>query len=362
MHDIFKDLTVIELAGVLAGPSAGLFFAELGAKVIKIENPGTGGDVTRSWKLSSEDPGEKTSAYYWSVNSGKEVIFLNLNDAKDLEHLYTLVRSADIVITNYKAGDDKKLKVDHQTLAALNPSLIYASINGFGKDQPRTAYDLILQAESGFMFMNGERNAAPLKMPVALIDILAGHQLKEALLIALLERYKTGKGMEVSVSLFDTAIASLANQATNWLIAHQLPVAQGSLHPNIAPYGELFTTSDGHIVTFAIGSDKQFRNLCSILQFDLASHPDYSDNQQRVKNRGALFLLLNEKIGQYSFESLYTACIGLDVPIGKIRNLEEVFALPESQHMIRQFKNNHKVQENVSSVSFKIDPFRAHTI
>lgn len=353
MHDIFKDLTVIELAGVLAGPSVGLFFAELGARVIKIENPKTGGDVTRSWKLSSEDPEEKASAYYWSVNAGKEVQFLNLLDKDDLAHFHTLITSADIVITNYKAGDDRKLKVDYTTLSAINPSLIYASINGFGKSSPRTAYDLILQAESGFMFMNGEKNAAPLKMPVALIDILAGHQLKEAVLIALLQRYKTGKGMELSVSLFDTAIASLANQATNWLIAHHLPVAQGSLHPNIAPYGELFTTADGHTITFAIGSDKQFRHLCEILQLALASDPHYSGNQQRVKNRETLFSLLSEKIGQYSFESLYRSCLELDVPIGKIRNLEEVFELPEAHQMLRNFSQEKTAVNYVSSIGFK---------
>ena len=194
MNKPFSDLKVIELAGVLAGPSAGLFFAELGARVIKIENPKTGGDVTRSWKLQSENKEDKTSAYFWSINAGKDILFLDLSIDKDLESFYDLIKSADILITNYKLGDDIKLKVDYQTLKDLNSTLIYASINGFGDNNPRTAYDLILQAESGFMFMNGEKNAAPLKMPVALIDILAGHQLKEAILIALLNKYKTNKG------------------------------------------------------------------------------------------------------------------------------------------------------------------------
>ena len=355
MHDIFKDLTVIELAGVLAGPSVGLFFAELGAKVIKIENPKTGGDVTRSWKLSSEDPSESDSAYYWSVNAGKEVLFLNLTDAKDLEQFYALIKTADIVITNYKAGDDKKLKVDYTTLSAINPSLIYASVNGFGKDQPRTAYDLILQAESGFMFMNGEKNAAPLKMPVALIDLLAGHQLKEAILVALLQRYKSGKGMPLSVSLFDTAIASLANQATNWLIAHHLPVSQGSLHPNIAPYGELFTTADHHTITFAIGSDKQFQKLCNILGLTIARDDRYAGNQQRVKHREGLFTILSEKIRLHSFLDLYQACLELDIPIGKIRNLEEVFELPEAQQLIRNWQISGKSLKTVSSIGFRFE-------
>ncbi len=355
MHDIFKDLTVIELAGVLAGPSVGLFFAELGAKVIKIENPKTGGDVTRSWKLSTEDPSDKGSAYYWSVNTGKEVQFLNLNDAKDLEQFYALVKTADIVITNYKAGDDQKLKVDYATLSAINPLLIYASVNGFGKGQPRTAYDLILQAESGFMFMNGEKNAAPLKMPVALIDLLAGHQLKEAVLIALLQRNKNGKGMALSVSLFDAAIASLANQATNWLIAHHLPVSQGSLHPNIAPYGELFSTADHHTITFAIGSDRQFQKLCGILGLPIAQDARYAGNQERVKQREELAAALGEKIRLHSFQDLYQACLELDIPIGKIRNLEEVFELPEAQQLIRNRQINGKTLKTVSSIGFRLE-------
>lgn len=352
MKAVFSDLVVIELAGVLAGPSAGLFFAELGAKVIKIENPKTGGDVTRSWKLSSEDASDPASVYYWSVNAGKEVLFLNLSEDKDREQLYELVKTADILLSNYKAGDDLKLQVDYQTLSALNPNLIYASVNGFGHNHPRTAYDLILQAESGFMYMNGEKQAAPLKMPVALIDVLAGHQLKEAILIALLERVKTKRGSFVSVSLFDAALASLANQATNWLIAHHLPESQGSLHPNIAPYGELFTTTDGHTITFAIGSNKQFKALCEILNLELNTDPDYRNNQLRVKNRTKLFKILEEKIAQRSFDELYRTCLSLDVPIGKIRNLEEVFELPEAQHMLRSFYAAGKALNYVSSIGF----------
>lgn len=351
MHKPFSDLKVIELAGVLAGPSAGLFFAELGATVIKIENPKTGGDVTRSWKLKSEDKTDKTSAYFWSVNAGKEILFLDLSIDKDLQSFYELIKTADVLITNYKLGDDLKLKVDYNTLKQLNPTLIYASINGFGNSSPRTAYDLILQAESGFMFMNGEKNAVPLKMPVALIDILAGHQLKEAILIALLDKHKNNKGSHITVSLFDTAVASLANQATNWLIAHHLPTAQGSLHPNIAPYGEIFTTKDNHQITFAIGSDKQFKHLCEILNLDLFSHIEFENNQLRVANRSDLFSKLNDRIQTQNFDKLFSECIKNDVPIGKIRNLKEVFELPEAKAMLNSLSNTQSVQ----SISFKFE-------
>ena len=353
MNKPFSDLKVIELAGVLAGPSAGLFFAELGAKVIKIENPKTGGDVTRSWKLQSENKEDKTSAYYWSINAGKEVLFLDLSSDKELQSFYDLIKTTNVLITNYKLGDDVKLKVDYQTLKDLNPTLIYASINGFGKDNPRTAYDLILQAESGFMFMNGEKNAAPLKMPVALIDILAGHQLKEAILIALLNKYKTNKGSHLTVSLFDTAVASLANQATNWLIAHHLPAAQGSLHPNIAPYGEIFTTKDHHQITFAIGSDKQFKQLCDILNIEITS--SYQSNQLRITNRQTLFEVLNKRIQTFNFDILFKECLKHDVPIGKIRNLKEVFELPEAKSLINSLHYENTIVNSVKSISFKFE-------
>jgi crotonobetainyl-CoA:carnitine CoA-transferase CaiB-like acyl-CoA transferase len=354
VNELFKDLKVIELAGVLAGPSVGQFFAELGASVIKIENPKTNGDVTRSWKLKGEDAKEKTSAYFWSVNGGKEFLSLDITSPSQLEKLYALVKDADIVITNYKCGDDEKLKVDYNTLSAFNPKLIYAAINGFGHNSSRSAYDLILQAESGFMSMNGELNAQPLKMPVALIDIIAGHHLKEAVLIALLKRYKNGEGSYVSVSLFDSAIASLANQATNWLIANSLPKALGSTHPNIAPYGELFETKDKQLITFAIGSNKQFKHLCELIQYaSLANDPKYANNQLRVNNRTQLYTLLYNYIKQLHFKDLFAKCLEMDIPIGKIRNLKEVFELAEAQAMLRKQKADKKELNTVSTIAFK---------
>lgn len=354
LKDIFKDLKVVELAGVLAGPSVGYFFAELGAKVIKVENPNTNGDVTRSWKLKTENPKDKTSAYFWSVNALKESVFLDITAPSQLQKLYELIKDADIVISNYKTGDDEKLKTDYATLSALNPNLILASINGFGNGSPRTAYDLILQAESGFMSMNSEPNGQPLKMPVALIDLLAGHQLKEAILIALINRYKTNKGCHLSVSLFDSAIASLANQATNWLIGNSLPKPLGSIHPNIAPYGEIFETKDHHQVTFAIGSNKQFKQLCELIQFStLVNDPKYANNQMRVNNRSQLYALLYNYIKEFNFKDLFKLCLEKEIPLGKIRNLKEVFELPEAKDMLRKFSSDKKEYTHVSGIAFK---------
>lgn len=354
MEKFFKGLNVIELAGVLAGPSAGVFFAELGANVIKIENPKTGGDVTRTWKLPTENKQQSNSAYYCSVNAGKKILFLDITEKRALGHLYSLVKKADIIITNYKAGDDKKLKVDYTTLKKINPKLIYASVTGFGSKSKRTAYDLILQAESGFMFMNGEKGAVPLKMPVALIDVIAGHHLKEAILLALLKKELTKKGSHISVSLFDSALASLVNQATNWLVGKTIPQAQGSLHPNIAPYGELFQTKDKQLVTFAIGSDRQFQKLCELSGVpSLGKQENFSSNQSRVKHRGKLYALLKEPIKKIIFKDLYEKCLAAEVPIGKIRNLKEVFELPEAKQMLMKGQVEGKQKKIVKSVAFK---------
>ncbi|MGZ3862725.1 MAG: CaiB/BaiF CoA transferase family protein [Bacteroidia bacterium] len=353
--NFFKDLKVVELAGVLAGPSVGLFFAEQGAEVIKIENKKTGGDVTRSWKLPNEDKNSELSAYFLSVNFLKKHLFLDLSSESDHKKCIAQIKNADVVIVNYKKGDDKKLKLDYNTLKKINPQIIYAAINGFGEEDERVAYDLILQAESGFMSMNGTTESGPVKMPVALIDILSAHHVKEAILMALLKRNKTGKGSRITVSLFDSAVCSLANQATNWLIAKHLPQRTGSLHPNIAPYGEIFITKDRHLVTFAIGSDAQFKKLCSILDLpQLSGDENYLNNQLRVKNRKKLFAVLEKEVKKKTLAFFQKETTKHGVPFAKIRNLKEVFELPEAQKLLKKIKNGNKKFTAVTSFPAQI--------
>lgn len=354
-NNFFKDLKVVELAGVLAGPSVGLFFAEQGAEVIKIENKKTGGDVTRSWKLPSEDKNSDVSAYFLSVNFLKKHLFLDLSLENDHKKCISHIKNADVVIVNYKKGDDKKLGLDYNSLKKINPKIIYAAINGFGEDDERVAYDLILQAESGFMSMNGTAESGPVKMPVALIDILSAHHVKEAVLMALLKRNKTKKGSRIAVSLFDAAVSSLANQATNWLVAKHLPQRTGSLHPNIAPYGEILTTKDKHLVTFAIGSDTQFKKLCGLLGLDkLSSDKNYSNNQLRVKNRKALFSVLEKEVKKKTLAFLQKTTTNQGVPFAKIRNLKEVFELPEAKKLLKKVKANNKEFSVATSIPVQI--------
>lgn len=358
MDSIFKNLKVVELANVLAGPAVGMFFAELGAEIIKVENKSTNGDVTRSWKLPSENPKSKSSAYYASVNWNKKTVFADLKNEKDKTKILALIKKADIVIANYKKGDDKKLGMDYESIKKINPSLIYGHISGFGETSSRTAFDIVLQAETGFMFMNGTKKSGPIKMPVALIDILAAHQLKEGILVALLKKATTGKGSKVSVSLYDSAIASLANQATNWLMAKHNPQPIGSLHPNIAPYGEIFSTADKKQIVLAIGNDKQFKQLCFVLKLaSLPKNEKFSSNTMRVKNRTALFEIIKKEIKKHDSESIMKQFIEKDVPAGKIKSVKEVL----NNKQLNSMKLEEKDQFNEKSTRIKSAIFNINT-
>ncbi len=320
----FSDLKVIELASVLAGPSVGQFFAELGAEVIKVENPKTNGDVTRSWK----GPNEKTddvSAYFSCVNWGKKSLLLDITKHEQLLQLYTLVKSADMVIASYKSGDDKKLKVDYNTLKSINSKLIYGQITGYGSLADRVGYDAIIQAEVGFMHINGELNSDPLKMPVALMDLLAGHQLKEALLVGYIQLLKTGQGGSYEVSLVEAGLSSLANQATNYLVGGNDPESKGSLHPNIAPYGETFSTKDGQTIVLAVGNNKQFESLLQILKIDSSSL--YQDNSDRVINRESLAKAIQEVITSLESKELMTSFADFNIPAGIVNRVSKAIDL-----------------------------------
>ena len=353
---MFENLKVVELASVLAGPLVGTFFAELGAEVIKIENKSTHGDVTRTWKLPNESPLLNFSAYYAAANYGKQSLFLDLKSESDFSHVLELIAVADILIVNFKVGDAERLGLDALGLRAKFPQLIYAALTGFGEDDNRTAFDVVLQAETGYMFMNGEKNSKPLKMPIAFIDILAAHQLKEGILCALIQRGHTGKGAKVSVSLYDAAIASLANQATNYLMADTIPTRMGSGHPNIAPYGDLFQTVNGEWIVLAIGTDKQFIDLLQVLDLSkLLSDVKYITNASRVLNREALNSLLTATIGSYTAEKLEGLLASRNIPFGRVKNMAEVFAHPQSQKLILEDTIENTSAKRAKTAIFKLD-------
>ena len=333
MPSPFADLLVIELASVLAGPSVGQFFAELGATVIKIENP-AGGDVTRSWKLPEESADSDRSAYFAAANWGKQSVALDLEKPEGRAILLDLAARADLVVASYKPGDAEKLGADYATLHAANPRLIYAHVVGY-PDDARAGYDAVIQAESGFTFMNGAPDGPPVKMPVALVDILAAHQLKEAMLVALLERERTGHGAYVTVSLLQAAVSALANQASNYLTTGHVPKRLGSEHPNIAPYGTVFDTADGKQIVLAAGTNRQFLALCEVLELgNIAASPQFETNKKRVRNRPFLNHLLAERIAQHPQRTLLKHLAARHVPAGPINDLADVFNLPAAAALI----------------------------
>lgn len=350
---MFSDLLVIDLSTVLAGPSVGTFFAELGARVIKVEHPHHP-DVTRTWKLPNEPDESDVSAYFASVNYKKEYQQLDLRNEHNHETFLDLIAKADILLSNFKPGDEEKLNIEDQTLRAINPKLIRGKITGFGDTSDRVAYDLILQAETGFMSMNGTPESGPVKMPVAMIDVLAGHQLKEGLLLALMERATSGLGRTITVSLFDAAICSLMNQASNFLMTDKVPQRIGSLHPNIAPYGEIFTTSDRESITLAIGSNLHFKKLCSFLSLnELPDNTKFMENNARVLHRSELFEILQCSIQHVKADMLLSAMHEQHVPVAKINSLDEVFKENTAKELIRVEEINGIPTKRVTSIAFK---------
>jgi crotonobetainyl-CoA:carnitine CoA-transferase CaiB-like acyl-CoA transferase len=348
----FHDLKIIDLSTVLAGPSVGTFFAELGAKVLKIEHP-IHGDVTNTWRLATEQDQLAQSAYYSSVNYSKELLKLDFQKEQDYARFLKELIDTDVVLMNFKKGDDTKLKLDSKTLWKHQPKLIIGKITGFGSENDRIAYDLILQAETGFMSMNGTPESGPTKMPVALIDVLAAHQLKEGLLLALLQ--KQNKGQLVSVSLYDAAVCSLANQASNYLMAQHVAQPIGSLHPNIAPYGEIFKTLDQKDITFAIGSNAHFEKLCQVLNLaTVLENPLYKENQLRVKNRIQLAKEIQLAVRERAAEELFNALVAVGVPVAIIKNIAEVFNDSAAQSLVIAEVIQGQNTKRVTQLAFQI--------
>jgi crotonobetainyl-CoA:carnitine CoA-transferase CaiB-like acyl-CoA transferase len=343
---------------VLAGPAVGMFFAELGAEVVKIENKTAGGDVTRQWKLPGEDPVSPISAYWCSVNWGKQYQALDFNDANDLAAAAGLIAAADVVISNLKPSAARRWRLDAATLRARHPRLIFAQLDAFPEvGDERPAFDVVLQAEAGFLHMTGEPGRPPVRMPVALIDLIAAHQLKEGVLLALLHRERTGHGSVVTTSLLESALASLANQATNYLMADHVPGPLGTQHPNIAPYGDVYTAADGLPVLLAVGTERQFQQLCAALErMELPDNPDFATNTARVQHRDALNAVLQEAIAGVPGAALLERLHRLGVPAARIRDMRAVFELPVAREMVLEEEQAGRATQRLRTVAFGWEP------
>lgn len=355
MHKLLSHLNVIDFSSVLAGPAVGTFFAELGARVTKFENKTAGGDVTRSWKLKSENPDFNISAYFSSVNYGKAYHQVDIFDGEDRKKLDEQLAHCDVFITNYRASSLAKMQLDYPTLKKKYPKLIYGAITGFESDPNRVAYDVVVQAETGFMAMNGTPESAPLKMPVAMMDLMAAHQLKEGLLLALLKKERMGEGSYVAASLEAAGLTSLVNQAGNYLMAGHIPQPIGSLHPNIAPYGEVFYAKDGLPMVMAVGSDLQFAKLCAILGDEtLPENPEFSTNPNRVINRVALHSVLAPLFAKFNRAELMQRFNEAHIPAGAVKNLKEVFEEDFARSMVLEEEIDGEHTQRVRSVGFRM--------
>jgi len=325
---------VIELARILAGPWAGQVLADLGADVIKVENP-DGGDDTRKWGppfVMAADGTNLSAAYYHSTNRGKRSIAIDFTTADGAETLRQLISTADVLIENFKVGGLKKYGFDYETVRKLNPRLVYCSITGFGQDgpyAPRAGYDFIIQGMSGMMSITGEVGGEPQKAGVAISDIFTGLYSVIAIQAALRHAEATGHGQHIDMALYDTQISVLGNQNLNYLVSGKPPVQMGNAHMNIAPY-EVLPLADGHFI-LAAGNDGQFQRFCKVVGLDyLAIDPDFATNPARVVNRVRLREQMVAALSRWTKAELLPKLDAAAVPASPINNIAESFADPQT--------------------------------
>jgi len=328
-----EGLKVLELSRILAGPWACQILADLGADVIKVEQPGKG-DETRAWgpPFIGDD-----AAYFHAANRGKRSIALDLASARGQQVVRALAARSDVLVENFRVGTLAKFGLDHASLKPIAPRLIYCAISGFGQDGPyasRPGFDAIIQAMGGLMSITGEAGA-PQKVGVAITDLLTGVYAVAAIEAALLARARTGEGAFIDMALLDVQVAMLANQAMNYLASSTVPAAMGSAHPNIVPY-QPFAASDGAVM-IAAGTDAQFHALCAVLDAPgLAADMRFATNAGRVAAREDLVPALAVKIAQHERAPLLAALEAAGVPAGPVNDIAQVFADPQVAHRAMQ--------------------------
>ncbi len=335
MSGALSHIRVLDMSRILAGPWASQLLADCGAQVIKVERPGAGDD-TRRWgpPFIERADGERDAAYFHAANRNKQSIAIDITQPEGQALIRKLAAQSDVVLENYKVGGLKKYGLDYDSLREVNPKLVYCSITGFGQDGPyasRAGYDFMIQAMGGLMSVTGEPEGMPMKVGVALADIMTGLYASNAIQAALLHRAETGVGQYIDLALLDVQVATLANQAMNFLASGKAPGRLGNAHPNIVPY-QAFPTTDGHII-LAIGNDGQFRTFCQLAEAEwLADEPDFASNQQRVVNRDKLVPQVIELMAKHSSDWWLTELSARGVPCGPINTLDQVFADPQVKH------------------------------
>ncbi|MDD2737046.1 MAG: CaiB/BaiF CoA-transferase family protein [Desulfuromonadaceae bacterium] len=333
-----SHIRVLDLSRVLAGPWAGQTLADLGAEVVKVERPGLGDD-TRGWgpPFLSDREGQPTSdaAYFLAANRGKKSVTIDFTRPDGQELVRRLAAGCDIVLENFKVGGLAKYHLDYPSIREINPGVIYCSITGFGQTGPyrnRAGYDFLIQGMGGLMSVTGEPDelpgGGPVKTGVAIVDIFTGMYAATAVLAALANRERTGEGEYIDLALLDVQVATLANQATNYLVSGNSPVRLGNAHPNIVPYQAL-ATSDGHII-LAVGNDAQFSRFCIVAEHpELAEDERFRTNADRVCHREELISIVTEILKQRTRAEWIATLEEAGVPCGPINTIAEVFANPQ---------------------------------
>ncbi|WP_066318875.1 CaiB/BaiF CoA-transferase family protein [Bacillus sp. FJAT-29814] len=327
MAGALEGVRVLDLTRVLAGPHCTMILADLGADVIKVEAPG-GSDETRFWGPPFQNG---VSAYYLCANRNKRSITVNLKTEEGREIIRTLAKNADVLIHNFKTGSMDKWQLDYETINHINPRLIYCSITGFGETGPYQhlpGYDYIIQGMSGLMSITGSEESGPMKIGVAMVDILTGLYSVISIEAALYEREKSGQGQKIDMSLLDTAVSSLANVASNYLISGKVPRRLGNDHPNIVPYSK-FKASDGDII-IAVGNDRQFADLCKVIGIpQIAEDERYRTNEARVENKLELTKILEDQLQLKTAAEWIEVFSEKNIPCGPIHTMDRVFEHPQ---------------------------------
>jgi crotonobetainyl-CoA:carnitine CoA-transferase CaiB-like acyl-CoA transferase len=336
-----QGIVVLDLARILAGPWATQLLADFGADVLKVEHP-QGGDDTRQWgpPYLRDADGRDTSesAYYLAANRGKRSLAIDFSRPEGADLVRRLAMQADVLVENFKPGGLARYGLSHADLEPGNPRLVYLSISAFGQDGPDAAkpgYDAMIQAMGGLMSLtgvpDGEPGAGPQKVGVAVADLMCGMYAVSAVLAALHERGRSGRGQYVDLSLLDTQVAWLANQNLNYLVTGEPPRRQGTAHPNIVPY-QAFATADGHLM-LAVGNDSQFERFCAAAGAGvLASDPRYATNRERVSHRRELVAAVAALLRQRTTAAWLEALAAAQVPCGPINDLAQVFDEPQVRH------------------------------
>ena len=320
-------IVVVDFSRVLAGPYATMMLGDFGADVIKVERPGLG-DETRAWGPPYDSDGVAT--YFNAINRNKRSVTLDLGSPYGLDRARDLVRTADIVVENFRPGTMERLGLGYEDLRRANPGLIYCSITGFGRDAGASlpGYDLLVQAVGGLMSVTGPGPGAPTKVGVALVDVLTGLHALSGMLAALHHRDRTGEGQRVETNLLAALLSSMVNQASGYLGAQVVPGIMGNRHPSITPY-ETFQTADRPIA-LAVGNDKQFAAMADRLGVpEICADPRFGSNHDRVANREALCAILAAAFGAHGADHWHAVLTEAGVPAGPINDLAEAFAYAE---------------------------------